>query len=356
MSFFGSHLFAKKEPNYLGLIAVAIALIFVWPYITVILVSLITAYLCNPIYQRLRRRFGLATSVTLTIIFLILAVAVPLFILLTLLLSQAYAVASDIAANGIVINGQSLEVYLQDVVVNFNDWFEQVTQTKSVINEEGIVEFVKQTLPDIIQTVADLIIDVFKGIPSFFTNLILFLFIFSGALVNQEKSLDIVRRLSPFDKKTSELYGLRVRRMTKAMIQGQLVIAFCQAIAGALSLLALGLNDFFWFFIVIFTFLNMIPLGSGIILIPLGIISMLFGDFWAGVLILAVHFLITTNIDNVLRPKLVPKDTRLPAALLMLSVFAGVYLMGILGIIVGPVLMVILTTTVQVSTGTLNAK
>jgi predicted PurR-regulated permease PerM len=57
---------------------------------------------------------------------------------------------------------------------------------------------------------------------------------------------------------------------------------------------------------------------------------------------------IVTNIDNVLRPKLVPKDAKLNGALTILSVFAGIKVFGFLGIVVGPIIMILITTTVNV--------
>ncbi len=55
-----------------------------------------------------------------------------------------------------------------------------------------------------------------------------------------------------------------------------------------------------------------------------------------------------TNIDNVLRPILVPKEARLDSALMLLSVFAGITMFGFLGIVIGPVLMIVIVTTISV--------
>jgi predicted PurR-regulated permease PerM len=50
----------------------------------------------------------------------------------------------------------------------------------------------------------------------------------------------------------------------------------------------------------------------------------------------------------VLRPRLVPKEARLDSALLLLSVFAGIGFFGFMGIVLGPVVMIIITTTIKV--------
>jgi predicted PurR-regulated permease PerM len=59
------------------------------------------------------------------------------------------------------------------------------------------------------------------------------------------------------------------------------------------------------------------------------------------------HLLAVTNIDNLLRPRLVPRSARLNPALTLLAVFAGLVAYGAMGIIYGPVVMIVVVTTLQ---------
>jgi hypothetical protein len=67
-----------------------------------------------------------------------------------------------------------------------------------------------------------------------------------------------------------------------------------------------------------------------------------------GIFVIAFHIIVVTNIDNVLRPILVPKEARLDSALMLLSVFAGIAMFGAFGIVIGPVLMIVIVTTISV--------
>jgi predicted PurR-regulated permease PerM len=134
--------------------------------------------------------------------------------------------------------------------------------------------------------------------------------------------------------------------MTKAMVKGQFIIALAQGIVDASLLWVVGI-DYFFFWLVLLTFLSIIPLGGGIIVIPIGIILILTGNIWQGLVLILGHILIVTNIDNILRPKLVPKDAKLDSALLILSVFAGIAMFGFLGIVIGPVIMILIVTTIE---------
>lgn len=81
---------------------------------------------------------------------------------------------------------------------------------------------------------------------------------------------------------------------------------------------------------------------------PFGIGMALFGNVVGGVFVVAFHLIVVTNIDNVLRPILVPRDARLNSALMLLAVFAGIGMFGFWGIVIGPVVMIIIVTTIDV--------
>jgi predicted PurR-regulated permease PerM len=91
-----------------------------------------------------------------------------------------------------------------------------------------------------------------------------------------------------------------------------------------------------------------IPLGSGIITIPFGVGMMLFGNVFGGLFVVLFHIIVVTNIDNFLRPILVPREARLDSALMLLAVFAGIAMFNFWGIVIGPVLMIVVVTTISV--------
>ncbi|MDX1521389.1 MAG: AI-2E family transporter, partial [Anaerolineae bacterium] len=84
------------------------------------------------------------------------------------------------------------------------------------------------------------------------------------------------------------------------------------------------------------------------IAIPIGVALLAFGQIWQGILVLVGSTLIVSNIDNLLRPRLVSKDANLSPALVLLSAFGGLSLFGFLGVIYGPVVMIFLITTVEI--------
>jgi predicted PurR-regulated permease PerM len=185
---------------------------------------------------------------------------------------------------------------------------------------------------------------VFGGV----TAAILFLYVFMSLLTNRDKVLILIRRLNPLGEEITDLYMSKMGAMVKGTVMGQFVIAICQGVAGATSIYIAGFHQGFFLFAVLLSALSVIPLGSGIVTIPFGIGMTLFGNVFGGVFVVVFHLVVVTNIDNFLRPILVPRAARLDSALMLLAVFSGIAMFGAWGIVIGPVLMIVIVTTISV--------
>jgi predicted PurR-regulated permease PerM len=185
---------------------------------------------------------------------------------------------------------------------------------------------------------------VFGGI----TAAILFLYVFISLLVNRESLLTIIRQLNPLGEDVTDLYMAKMGAMVKGTVMGQFVIAVCQGVAGAASIYIAGFHQGFFLFAVLLSALSVIPLGSGVVTIPFGVGMILYGNVFGGMFVILFHLIVVTNIDNFLRPILVPRAARLDSALMLLAVFAGIAMFGAWGIVIGPVLMIVIVTTISV--------
>jgi predicted PurR-regulated permease PerM len=180
------------------------------------------------------------------------------------------------------------------------------------------------------------------------TAAILFIYVFISLLTNKEAVQRLIRQLNPLGEEVTDLYLVKMGAMVNGTVRGQFIIAVCQGVAGAISIYIAGFHDGFFIFAILLSALSVIPLGSGIISIPFGIGMMLFGNVFGGIFVILFHVIVVTNIDNILRPILVPREARLDSALMLLSVFAGITMFGAFGIVIGPVLMIVIVTTISV--------
>ena len=180
------------------------------------------------------------------------------------------------------------------------------------------------------------------------TASIIFLYVFLALLVNREKVLTLIRQLNPLGEEITDLYLTKIGAMVRGTVEGQFIIAVCQGVAGAASIYIGGFHQGFFILCIFLTALSVIPLGSGVVTIPFGIGMMFFGHSIGGAFVVLFHLIGITNLDNFLRPILVPREARLNPALMLLSVFSGLAAFGFWGIIIGPVLMIIIVTTINV--------
>lgn len=186
------------------------------------------------------------------------------------------------------------------------------------------------------------------GIAGAVTQAIIFVYVFVALLVNRDKVRTLIGQLNPLGDEVTELYLKKAGAMVRGTVSGQFVIALCQGVAGAASIYIAGFHHGFFIFSILLTALSIIPLGGGIVTIPFGIGMIFYGNIAGGTFVILWHLLVVTNIDNFLRPILVPRDARLNSALMLLSVFAGIAMFGPWGIVIGPVLMILIVTTIDV--------
>lgn len=330
------------------IIAILFGAYFVRDYVTVIALAAIIAFLFNPVYKWLLKktkgRKGLSVGLTLLITFI--TIAIPVVVVLTITVDQAFQIVDIVKKSA--ASGNSVGDIIQNIITSVNHTIDKLPGNRiEHISSGQVFDWIKNNTSTIIKSAVNIIRDWAGGLPSFFAKTIIFIYIFITVLKKQDRIIHIIKRLNPLDDDAADLYLQRMGAMTTAMVKGQFAIAILQGLVDAALLWIAGI-DFFIFWFVLITFISIIPLGGGIIVIPVGIIMILTGNIWQGLLLILGHLIIVTNIDNVLRPRFVPHNARLDAALTILSVFAGIAMFGFLGIVIGPVIMIVITTTIQV--------
>jgi predicted PurR-regulated permease PerM len=340
--------FDKRQQRLL-VIAVIAALLaatyLVGRYFTVIILSVIAAILFQPLYLRINRKLNRpGTAAMLTFLLMLLVIIIPLVIVVLITIGQVQHLISQLShASG----SFSISDAGQRLLDEINDILASVTGGHYQISEGQVHDAVVNAVSGLANFFLSLLTGSFSGIATFVTQFILFWYIFTSLLAHQKHLLRVFRALNPLGDEISTLYLSRTSQMARGVVGGQFVIAVCQGVVEAFILHLAGLGYFF-FFAMILTILSVIPLGGGVVAIPIGIILILTGNIWQGLLVLFGHFVIITNIDNILRPQLIPKSIRINSALMMLAVFGGLALFGFLGIAIGPIIMVLVVSTLQI--------
>lgn len=323
---------------------------FVWLiryFIVTITISILIVIFFNPLYKKLLfiTKGKKDISAFLTIIGIFFAFLIPLAILVGIISWQVDLVANDF--KNLNIDATNFAFFTDEFINRINSTLTQysidyqLTRDQIAIWATSIIQNVGLALLNWLRSFG-------SSIPDLITNLILLIILIHFFLTYQYSIWRVILKISPFNSDITKLYINKSFAMARSMIKGTFVIAFVQ---GTLSAIALWIADvhyvFFWFLIL--TIAAIIPfIGTGIILIPLSLVLLVLGNFFGAIIILIMQFLIISNIDNILRPKLVEQDVKLPESIILLGVVAGLYTFGPIGLIFGPVITVLVETTYEI--------
>jgi predicted PurR-regulated permease PerM len=263
-----------------------------------------------------------------------------------LLVGQAIVLKDNLQAVA-VTPGTSLYDETGNVITGINSLLAPLGND-AVINDDSVQKFVNELLPNLISMMIAAVVNIAGNVAQLFTAAIVYTFMFMAFLRYNKSIVNFVKSMIPFNESIRDKYVEKSALIVTASLKGQFVISFVTAISSSLLLFVLGLQEFFFFFLVLFTLLGMVPLGSGIVMIPVAIVAMLTGSFWPGFWVLAIYLLVICNIDSVLRPRLIPKKANIIPALTTLATFCGIYYFGILGIVYGPLIVIVLSTTSEI--------
>lgn len=315
------------------------------PYLGVLVFTIVLVIIFRPIYRRylkwFRRRQGLAIALTIVTIFVV--ILIPITLIAEITINQAIALSRDIAA----LNTSEVS-FLSYAVEQGNEFLDKIPfEHGFVLTEEQIIQSLKNTAAPAGSFLAGQALELGSSTVDIITTFIIFLSLLAALLPGWPSIIQLLKDLSPLDDELDQKYIDRVTAMTNSMVRGIFVVAVTQGLAMGLFLWIAGV-PYTAFWTLLSTFLSILPVGSSLIAFPIGIILILIGNIWQGVIVILGYMLVVSNIDAVLRPKLVPKEAQLSSALVLLSLFGGVKLFGFLGVIYGPVVMIFLLTTVEV--------
>ena len=326
-------------------IALLFGAYFLRSYFMLIAIAAIVAFLFTPFYNRLRVRLNNGLAITLTVLAALATVVLPLIAVISLATVQISRMLISVAEWARTADLNNLG---DRAIGTVNNLLSKLPFQTPAITEQSL----RENLGNVAQTVGEWLLRTLSGAAGgaigFITGAIIFLYVLISLLVNQAGLITLLRRLNPLGEEVTDLYLAKMGAMVKGTVKGQFIIAVVQGTLGAMSIYIAGFHSGFFIFAIFLTALSVIPLGSGIVTIPFGIGMMIFGNVAGGLFVVLFHILAITNIDNFLRPILVPRAARLDPALMLLSVFSGIAMFGFFGIVLGPVLMILIVTTISV--------
>ena len=333
---------------FFGMVAILaiLALILVWQFTRAILLAVALVIILKPVYTWLLNKRGISgrasRATVLTILIFILIIAVPAALIIGGAITQA--------AN--LFRGLDIEGY-HFSVGELNLWLEKTIQTLVVgsihLEEFRFAENLSQVIAWFSAWFVNLLVGLGQSLPRLFTNALvvlvsLYVFLPRYKSPGKQEILEIV----PFPTEITHLFLDKIDLMIKAMFKGTFVIAITQGLAMGLVFWLAGM-PYTMFLTIVSMFLALVPLiGISLVAWPVGLILIFNGSILRGVFIIAAFLIFVAQIDTFLRPRLVPRGAQLNPALVIISVLGGLGVLGIVGALYGPVVMILLVTSIDV--------
>jgi len=336
----------KFSRGYLLLLLLLISILFYnlikFFLVTTLLAAVFTA-LFYPLYEKFLKVFrnSRSTSAVLCCLVLLLGLMVPVYIVADL------------------VSGEAIDLYktaepkIREIINKGDEGFLGTIKSYPIVKRFNLDTIDWQSsLQDIAKNMANIIGKVInktsKGTFHVLTDLFITLFIMFYFFRDGDKLINRIKYLSPLDDRHEEVLMQRFVSVSRATVKGTLLIGLVQGTLGGLTLWIFGVaSPILWG--VVMVILSIIPLvGGWLVLYPAAIIQLILGNTWQGIAIMIVAAVVISNVDTLLRPRLVGRDAGMHDLLIFFSTIGGISLFGIMGFIIGPVIAVFFLTILDI--------
>ncbi|QWK80209.1 AI-2E family transporter [Ochrobactrum sp. BTU1] len=318
----------------LALVTIAFAWLLI-PYYSAVLWGVILALIFFPVQQRLVRLLRGRRNIAafLSVLMCICLVIIPTLLIFGSLVQEGNSLYQRLSTREFDLNSYITRILaalpdtLEEWMVRFElgtfaEWRTRITGgilQGSQIFASRLVSFGQNTLQFLI---------------SFGIMIYLLFFLFRDGAELGEK----IRQAIPLSEDYKNQFVEKFAAVIRATVKGNIIIALVQGTIGGVTFWLLGIEAaLLWG--VMMTIFSLLPVvGASLVWGPAAIWFAVNGMWGQTIILILVGVLIIGLIDNLLRPPLVGKGTRMPDFVVLISTIGGISLVGINGFVVGPMI------------------
>lgn len=320
-----------KIPFYvmLGLVSL-LFLYLLWPFFFPIFWAAVIAGVFRPLYKRINARLNrpnLSTAILFLIILLI--IILPAGGIGTLVFNESVQIYKGLSPDTKQMD-RSVQQFFNQITDNaifrllhINKSF-LIAKTTEVA--QGITNYIFVNLKQFTQNTLGLLVQ--------FAIMLYTLFFF---VRDGDRFLKLGMKILPLGQGRERFLYDRFIATARATLKVTLIIGGIQGTLGGILFFVTGIEGaLIWGLLMVL--MAIVPVvGCTIIWGPAGLMMLLTGHIWEGVLILAAGAFVISTVDNLLRPILLGKDVEMHPLLIFLSTLGGIVLFGFSGFVIGPV-------------------
>jgi predicted PurR-regulated permease PerM len=316
------------------------------PFLVQVFLAVVLVVVAMPLYEATLNLMGghrtLASAITC--ILLILIFAIPFFLVASLLTSQALDLYTTVSK---LLASDKLETTFREGMGRLGPIIDQVQEKLGISHAD-----VLQQVGNLVRKVSNLLYENFTSLLKGVTNLVigvaLVLFVTFYLFMDGAHMAAKVLSLSPLPKEMNSQIMNDMIRTLRATLKGSVVLAFINGTVSGLGFFAFGVpNALFWGTVMVFA--SVVPIvGTALVWVPAGLYLMIMGDYGQAIGVMIWCLIVSVICDNWLRPKLIGGQADLHPLLTFFAVLGGISYFGIVGLILGPLVLAILLSLVEV--------
>lgn len=302
------------------------------PILFSIIFGVILAFIFTPVYNKLHKIIRSKNIAALLLCFLlIILIVLPLWFLTPIFINQ------------------SVKLYLASQKIDF------ITPLKTIFpslfaSEEFSAEiasifssFITKVTNSLVNSFSQLILN----FPTLFLQSLVVFFTFFFVLKDKEEVISYIKSLLPFSKNIEDELFKSSKGITSSVIYGQIIIGMIQGILVGIGFFIFGVPNAL--LLALFASLaGILPIiGPVIIWVPVAIYLFIEGNTFSA-LGISIFGVVASTIDNFLRPIIISKRTTMHPALVLIGMIGGLFLFGVLGFILGPLIIAYLFIILEI--------
>jgi len=328
--------YSLQQKTFLALLII-VTIGFFWilaPYGGAVFWGIVLAILFAPLYRWLLKKTNQKPTLAalITLLSIIVMVILPLTLVGISLVDQAAGVYEMVKSGDL-----SVTKYFQKIMAALPQWAVNLLDRFDLTTLSTLQEKVSQGASQAGQTVAKQAINVGMYTFDFMVSLCIMLYLLFFLLRDGQALTTRIRTAVPLSRKYKQRLFSNFTTVIRATVKGNILVAIAQGALGGLI---------FWFLDVraallwgvLMAFLSLLPaIGAALVWAPVAVYFLVTGAIWQGVTLIAFGVIVIGLVDNILRPILVGKDTKMPDYVVLLSTVGGMALFGLNGFVIGPV-------------------
>lgn len=319
-------------------ILIAISLAFVWlltPFLAAVFWAIVMAILFAPLQRRFLTRLPKAPNLValLTLMLIVLIVLLPVGFLAQSVISELIQLY-QLVQRGDFNAGDRLEQVYTALPEGARPWLERA----GLDDIDAIKTYVSRFATQAVRLVGNQAINVGQNTFMFVLNLGVMLYLLFFLLRDGSSLSSRLKTAVPLAEHQKTQFLDKLATVVRATIKGNVVVALVQGALGGLIFWILDIpSPTLWG--TVMALLSLLPaVGAGLVWVPVVIYFAVTGEPVDALILTAYGVVVIGLADNMLRPILVGKDTRLPDYLVLISTLGGLALFGLLGFVAGPLI------------------